>query len=606
MHASPQSTASCTSTNAAVLQAHDDKVSQTAGAPQPDSAPIAADPAPVASELLTSRRTMLGTLTAVTAGALLGKNAVASCGTSVVASCTCPGTPDYWAVNLANKATFGYTPEVLDCICSSYNGWLYEQLYFQSDPVAYQNLYDAWEDFECQMVSEYPLLAQTQQDWFMNGAGNSNYARELIEARIRRAIESPAQLLERTVEFWTDHFNVPLNGIALNPSKIIDDNMIRENAHGSLSTLLLGSALSPAMLAYLNGDKNTKNSVNENYARELLELHTLGVNNGYDQNTINQLALALTGWYIDSSNHTHEVKFDVNRHYSGSSLVIKFPLDPSDPDISHLTLNSNDEYELDLTNISKSKRVAEVVGALTDPSKLGKKTARYVGMKLARHFLGYDADTIVMPSRGPIDDVIVDTYAQSSTNNIAAMLAEILSEEAMKQATPKLKRPLHLLASTCRAFNPWMPIYYFNGQIAGSSTPSQINTYFLSPAGHSPFGWPAPNGYPDTAEFWSALFHRWSFGARISSSQLTIGSVLGRYGHVKIDVSAADSTSTPQDTFDYFERLMLAGGFTQDERETIVDYIAELNADPSNCYSDEYKKRMMLGLMIGAPSFQWY
>ncbi|MFQ5437116.1 MAG: DUF1800 family protein, partial [Anaerolineae bacterium] len=125
-------------------------------------------------------------------------------------------------------------------------------------------------------------------------------AQELIGATIARAILSKRQLYEVMVEFWSDHFNIYLRKHKLMPLlKLADDrDVIRPHALGKFRDLLFASAHSPAMLVYLDNIQNEKGHPNENYARELMELHTLGVHGGYTQTDVQELARMLTGWGV--------------------------------------------------------------------------------------------------------------------------------------------------------------------------------------------------------------------------------------------------------------------------------------------------------------------
>src|SRR5579859_935830 len=128
---------------------------------------------------------------------------------------------------------------------------------------------------------------------------------ELMRASLARAVLSERQLYENMVQFWSDHFNIdPSKGDA-KWLKVADDReVIRKHALGRFPELLRASALSPAMLWYLDGRVNRRERLgdkpNENYARELLELHTLGVHGGYTQKDVMEVARCLTGWTVRS------------------------------------------------------------------------------------------------------------------------------------------------------------------------------------------------------------------------------------------------------------------------------------------------------------------
>src|SRR5438552_126979 len=155
---------------------------------------------------------------------------------------------------------------------------------------------------------------------------------ELMRATLLRAVMSERQLFEVMVEFWSDHFNIDPSKGECKWLKVADDrDVIRKHALGKFSELLRASALSPAMLWYLDGRVNRKRNAsekpNENYARELLELHTLGVHGGYSQADVMEVARALTGWTVRSKEEKPyysigKVEFKPELHDFGSKQIL--------------------------------------------------------------------------------------------------------------------------------------------------------------------------------------------------------------------------------------------------------------------------------------------
>jgi uncharacterized protein (DUF1800 family) len=153
--------------------------------------------------------------------------------------------------------------------------------------------------------------------------------REMTRAALMRAVWSRRQLYEVMVHFWTDHFNIDSSKGDCKWLKAADDrDVIRRHALGRFPDLLRASALSPAMLWYLDGRVNRKaegdDKPNENYARELLELHTLGVHGGYTQRDVMEVARCLTGWRVRSVKQLHKgrVEFHPELHDDGAKLVL--------------------------------------------------------------------------------------------------------------------------------------------------------------------------------------------------------------------------------------------------------------------------------------------
>ena len=124
---------------------------------------------------------------------------------------------------------------------------------------------------------------------------------ELQQAALLRAIHSRRQLYEVMVDFWSDHFSIStLKGTCAWLKTLDDREVIRPHALGRFADLLRASMRSPAMLTFLDNVDNRAGNPNENYARELLELHTLGVDAGYSQHDVAEVARCLTGWCVDS------------------------------------------------------------------------------------------------------------------------------------------------------------------------------------------------------------------------------------------------------------------------------------------------------------------
>ena len=174
-----------------------------------------------------------------------------------------------------------------------------------------------------------------QQRNLRNGAKN-----EAVSAHVARAIYSNRQLQEVMVDFWFNHFNVSVQKRAVRFWINDYENQIRTHALGNFADLLLVTAKHPAMLMYLDNEANTdpqspagkkrKLGLNENYARELMELHTLGVDGGYTQDDVISLARILTGWGIDYGNRNKGnykgFWFHANRHDPNSKTFLGYEI----------------------------------------------------------------------------------------------------------------------------------------------------------------------------------------------------------------------------------------------------------------------------------------
>ncbi len=168
----------------------------------------------------------------------------------------------------------------------------------------------------------------------MNGAQQIVY-QDLTEGKLLRAVYSNKQLEEVLTDFWFNHFNVYFDkGPDRDYVTSYERDVIRENVLGKFHDLLLADAQSPAMLYYLDnwesvgpnslegGGKNQKRGLNENFGRELMELHTLGVDGGYSQKDVTEVARCFTGWTIRNPQRGGQFEFNPRRHDNGEKMVL--------------------------------------------------------------------------------------------------------------------------------------------------------------------------------------------------------------------------------------------------------------------------------------------
>jgi hypothetical protein len=236
----------------------------------------------------------------------------------------------------------------------------------------------------------------------------------LRRVELLRSVYSKRQLFEVMCEFWSDHFNIDPGKGDCRYAKIADDqNTIRKNALGNFRDMLRASAVSPAMLWYLDGRANAKRTPdekpNENYARELMELHTLGVHGGYSQQDVMEVARCLTGWtvlakkddgysgkFLSPFKDRAKVVFRAEAHDDGSKTVLGQEIPAG-----------GRENDLD--------RVIEIVGS--HPS-----TAKYIAGKLCMRFIGEDAPP------GAVD-AVSRAFAESNGDIKTTLRALFATEE---------------------------------------------------------------------------------------------------------------------------------------------------------------------------------
>jgi len=397
---------------------------------------------------------------------------------------------------------------------------------------------------------------------------------ELIEATIMRAVYSKRQLFERMVEFWSDHFSIDILhdwGWVLKP--IDDRTVIRAHALGNFRDLLRASMQSPAMMNYLNNDASFAGNLNENYSRELMELHTLGVDSGYTQADVVAVARCLTGWtrhneFAEPASVRGTFWYDHARHDTGQKVLSPlFNLNGSGPLV----------IPADQPPLADGLMIVDILAS--HPA-----TARFVCTKLAKRFIGEDVPRQVI-------DAATATFlnnGQGVTGDIKAVLRTLLSPNVLADASAKFKRPFHLMVSALRA----LPV---------SVTSVGAMRALLDVAGHVPFFWAPPNGYPDTFAYWSGSpLPRWRFGASLlTAADGTAGGLAG----ISVDTGAllagAPTPLTAEWVVNRIDELLFRGGLPAAERTRLTAFLNGAGGIGEADALDAF------GIAIGGPAFQF-
>lgn len=379
--------------------------------------------------------------------------------------------------------------------------------------------------------------------------------RDLARYHLLRATYSKRQLLESMVVFFSDHFNIYIEkGDCIYLKATDDRSVIRRNALGRFRDLVLSSATSPAMLVYLDGKENKKEGKlgipNENYARELLELHTLGVEGGYTQRDVFEAARCLTGWRLHEKEHRGTAYFDAKLHDDGEKIVLgkTIPAGGGKKDV---------EILVDI--------------ACNHPS-----TAKYLALKLCKHFVAEE------PPKSLIKRV--EQRYRENHGQIKPMVREILlSPEFSASAGLKLKRPFHFVVSSLRATG------------ADTMAGDQVLEY-LTRMGHGPFQYPTPDGYPSEANPWlGTLLWRWNFAFAlcsnsIESATVALDKICSSLGLEDLNASK----NAPQVLFAHF----VGREPSAKELATIQEFAGARNLQ------DEKARAELIGLILASPAFQ--
>ncbi|MBB5036114.1 DUF1800 domain-containing protein [Prosthecobacter dejongeii] len=378
--------------------------------------------------------------------------------------------PDF---HLLSRASFGPWPgDVASLKKKGRDAWIEEQLH----P-------DSISDTACD------LRAERFESLYFSAGDAYEFRKpvlreELTRHALLRAVYSRRQLFEVMVEFWTDHLNIDLEKgdcIYLKPSD--DRDVIRQHALGNFRDLIRASATSPAMLVYLDGKTNkvrrgTTDQPNENYARELMELHTLGVHGGYTQKDVYEAARCLSGWTFDPKRvfalNQGESYFRPDWHDDGTKEVLGQTLPAG-----------GGPKDLD--------RLVDIV--CKHPA-----TAQYIALKLCRRFVSPTPPASLLQT--------VAAEFTRTQGDICSLLRVIFkSDEFFASRGQLLKRPFKFMVSALRA-------------VAADTQADQSILEPLQRMGHGLFQYPTPDGYPDEELPWmGTLMWRWNFALALAANK---------------------------------------------------------------------------------------
>lgn len=298
---------------------------------------------------------------------------------------------------------------------------------------------------------------------------------QLQQATILKAVYSDWQLRERMADFWSNHFNIfSKKGLSAYRRPHDDREVIRKHALGKFPEMLMASAKSTAMLIYLDQQNSNAAHPNENYARELLELHSLGVDGGYTQADVMEVARCFTGWSEERGflKKKGAFLFRADLHDSKEKKVLGDVIPAGG-------------------GVEDGERVVSMVAR--HPS-----TAKHVSRKLCTYFLGNPTEEIQKR---------VASEFLATEGDIPSMM-KIIFGEFKSTRTKVVKRPLDFLVSSLRALDA----------ATDASDPIRKS---LEAMGQPLNLWPMPDGFPvDTAAWTSSLLARWNFASEVASNGL--------------------------------------------------------------------------------------
>jgi hypothetical protein len=443
---------------------------------------------------------------------------------------------------MLNRLTFG--PRVEERVRFMEIGiqaWIEEQLAFETI-----------DDFDCNLLLQ-PFKSLNMDANELEAISNGlfdDYDRETIPDELRQAtlirqVYSKRQLYELMIEFWSDHFNIFMEKGNCFYLKTVDDReVIRKHAPGSLRDLVWASAHSPAMLVYLDNQANEKSHPNENYARELMELHTLGVDGGYSQQDVMELARCLTGWTVKEHFWLGDFVFNGDLHDTGTKHILGMTIPNA--------------------GIKEAEQIIEML--VTHPG-----TARFIATKLTRRFIADEPPQEIV-------EKAAQTFLQTH-GDIKSVLRVILLD-GLPLAQPKYKRPANFVLSALRMLN-------------AETDGAGVQEYLLR-MGQSYFNWPTPDGYPDHSDAWQGnLMPRWQFAFALIRNEIK-----GTKHNPGTLMNASLSDSLTGDV-DAVASLLLGALIAPVARDELIDAVRSAGAT-----AEETLQIVTAGL-IASPAFQW-
>lgn len=469
---------------------------------------------------------------------------------AVLPTLASPGDAKTLAMLAATRLSYGLRPGELDRIGHmGFEAWVAEQL-------APAQIDDSAADAR---LAEIRATQQTNAQLLDSKtiqADKRDLAHELVNTAVVRAVLSKRQLAEVTTEFWNDHFNIDIGKSLCLPLKFQDDQRNRTHALGRFRDLLGNSAHSPAMLYYLDNRSNQAKGPNENYARELMELHTLGVNGGYTEQDVKEVARVFTGWTVDAA--SGEFRFDAARHDNGSKTVLGHSIGPA--------------------GAAEGEQVLDILAA--HPS-----TASFIARKLCRRLV----------SDSPSDALVAEVSAVfgASQGSIAAVVhAIVMSADFAASSGKKLRRPFDLAVAGIRALDATVEI----SDLLARAIDGQC-----SAMGQSLFRCQPPTGYPDTAVAWltaSNLLARWAFAQALAG---------GRIDGVKVNLAPLiGASTTPEAIVAALNQALLNGSLPGTSRQAIAASLAGNQAPTLPLAAAALAQRLpaTVGLVLACPDFQ--
>ncbi len=440
------------------------------------------------------------------------------------------------------------------------------------------------------VVASYTTLTNTAaQNWAVLQAdgGQTRILGEVMHANFLRAVYSPKHLYEVMCDFWFNHLNIHLFGnySFRHHTAAYVEGVIRPHALGRFTDMLAASASSPAMLAYLDNYRSNANSssgVNENYGRELLELHTLGIRDGlhvYDEVDVRNASYVMSGWSIDTSADQDVFLFRENYHWRPA-----------------VTLLSGQWSRPDRTGADAATLQADGYSLLSFLAG-HRSTAEYICWKLARRFVSDNPPEALVQR-------LADEWQATGTDIAAVMRMLLNSAEFASSAGQKVRRGFETVTSYMRSLEASIDT---NPVGLASEALHSLSWYegVLERHGQRLFSKATPDGYADTGPEWissDAMLRRWETAGRLANNELA--------DDITVDPNVLIPATLPATMGELIDMMLYAAtgaAATATERSAYATYLGVAESDPaaSHPFGDAQLLADFAGLCLSRPTFQY-
>jgi uncharacterized protein (DUF1800 family) len=444
-------------------------------------------------------------------------------------------------------------------------------------------------DGEIAQLGYSTLGKSADQIWLDHVMGEQDRylpAYEVERLAFTRARFSKRQLLEVLVDHWHDHFNVYAWDYWTAPSYMhLDRDIIRQHALGNFRTLLEAVAQSPAMLFYLDNQSNSGDRPNENYARELFELHVMGAENyfgvrsiddpaikddegnrlGYIDSDVYGATTCFTGWRVNEE--TGRFAFDESAHFPYTKIVLG-------------------QVIPEFQGVQDGKQVLDLLAY--HPA-----SARYICRRLCRRLISDNPPESIVQAAA--DVFVANKNAPDQLKKVVRTI--LLSTEFRTTWGEKIKRPFEYSVSVMRA-------------LYADFTPTDSFFWNYDSIGQPLFSWRPPNGYPDDRGAWTGtmpMLQRWRHCNWLFGWQYGGEGPDAQSYRIRPEVQIGDNMTTANEIVDYWSRRIFDQLLPSHERQTIVDFMAAGRNPDFDLPADQIEERLrqMVALICLSPSFQW-